>query len=665
MSAPSVAFTHSIRSKFLMLGALFAVLATFLAGNIVSQNLSNSATTSNMLDGLDEIASLQKLITGTQQHRGLGNVVLSGGADQVATWKAKREEVNAQWLKAAQGLDSAWSISGPKLKSLQTQWQTLSSKADQMTPRESFDQHTALVEGLILLVRQVSDESELTLDPVLGTYYLMSNNNFDLPWLGELLGRVRGEVSGLIAKGNPSQAELSNVKVIYGSALQLNKSIELGFEKARQGGVVLPQTLLDQDTALTGQLGDLNKVLAEISSGNSTMSAPDFFKFASGPVNSTIRLSELGRETLKGALLQRLADSRHQLWAILALAALVLVAVFGFSIYVLSDLTKRIGVLVQATLRLSQGQLAQPVQQVGQDEIGQIGIALENLRTTEVAFVRQLMSSANHLMDSGNVLVDASTEVRTGSDVQAESAGAVAASIEELTVSVEQISQHAQQTADLAHSTGQAAGHGRQGVLQVVGAMSRIGEASEEMASTIRQLGANSENIAGIVQVIRDIASQTNLLALNAAIEAARAGDQGRGFAVVADEVRRLAEKTSESTSEISEIIDRIQNDTGEAVRHVENWSGLIEQGVASSREAGELMDNIETYAEQATTSISDITLAITEQSSASNLIAQQVERIAKMTETNNESTRRLDTLVTDLSQISKSISHHLSRYSL
>ncbi|MBX3647764.1 MAG: CZB domain-containing protein [Rhodocyclaceae bacterium] len=104
--------------------------------------------------------------------------------------------------------------------------------------------------------------------------------------------------------------------------------------------------------------------------------------------------------------------------------------------------------------------------------------------------------------------------------------------------------------------------------LQVVERISsnlvKMAERTNATAIKVDHLDERSSQIGGIVQLIKEIADQTNLLALNAAIEAARAGEQGRGFAVVADEVRKLAERTTNATSEISSLVGAIQQETGE-----------------------------------------------------------------------------------------------------
>lgn len=108
-------------------------------------------------------------------------------------------------------------------------------------------------------------------------------------------------------------------------------------------------------------------------------------------------------------------------------------------------------------------------------------------------------------------------------------------------------------------------GANREAFEKMASSLQAMFERMNDASDSVGGLALRAEEIAGIVQLIKEIADQTNLLALNAAIEAARAGEAGRGFAVVADEVRKLAERTTKATGEIAGLVAGIRDETHKA----------------------------------------------------------------------------------------------------
>ncbi len=145
----------------------------------------------------------------------------------------------------------------------------------------------------------------------------------------------------------------------------------------------------------------------------------------------------------------------------------------------------------------------------------------------------------------------------------------------------------------IARENARLADSGTRVIVRASEQMRAIACSAEGAATSIGQLGDETAQITSIVNTIREIADQTNLLALNAAIEAARAGEHGRGFAVVADEVRKLAERTSNATTEITGMISTVQDGTREAIGRVKDMHETATASVSLANEAGDVIGGI------------------------------------------------------------------------
>ncbi len=207
------------------------------------------------------------------------------------------------------------------------------------------------------------------------------------------------------------------------------------------------------------------------------------------------------------------------------------------------------------------------------------------------------------------------------------------ASIEEMDVSIREVEKTAEESNEATNEVAEKAALGVKAVEKTIGGMVAIRDIVRVISDTITALGKRSSEIGKIVNVIEDIAEQTNLLSLNAAIIAAQAGDEGKGFAVVADEIRGLAERTSTSTKDISDLIDAVQKGTSEAVKSMIEGTKSVDEGVKLSKQAGNGLREILRSAQFSSTKSKDIARTTREQAVSSKAIRNSVEQVKDMTE--------------------------------
>jgi methyl-accepting chemotaxis protein len=216
--------------------------------------------------------------------------------------------------------------------------------------------------------------------------------------------------------------------------------------------------------------------------------------------------------------------------------------------------------------------------------------------------------------------------------VQASSVSETSASIDEMVASIQRVADTAKVLLDISNRSREEVHSGITTMDKATEGLNKINTTISSSGEIIAVLGQRADDIGKIIEVIDDLAEQTNLLALNAAIEAARAGEHGLGFAVVADEVRKLAEKSAQSTKEISELIESIQKEARKAVENMDQSTGIVDQGLALGQELNTALRKISNVVTEVYKFAQEIGAATNEQSHGSSQIARATTRLNEIT---------------------------------
>lgn len=279
----------------------------------------------------------------------------------------------------------------------------------------------------------------------------------------------------------------------------------------------------------------------------------------------------------------------------------------------------------------SGGDLSRRVDKNRDDELGAVVDAFNGFiaklaeQMSTVTQVAHSLNGASHSLMREAQLSEENAE-RLQTEVEQ-----VATAVNEMASTVQDVAQNAQASAEQTRDANKQSAAALDIVNATIGDVQQLAEEVGRAAGVIQALEGNTQEIGGVLDVIRTIAEQTNLLALNAAIEAARAGEQGRGFAVVADEVRTLANRTQRSTEEIHSMIERLQKAARDAVAVMQSGRQHAEQGVHKSQDAGRSLQSIRASVEAVSSMSLHIAEAAREQASVTEEINRRIHNVSQV----------------------------------
>jgi len=297
--------------------------------------------------------------------------------------------------------------------------------------------------------------------------------------------------------------------------------------------------------------------------------------------------------------------------------------------------------------------LSQRVEVTGKDEISEISNNVNNLLETFENIINKITSATTQLGGASKNLSNVSSQTQSNMQQQQNESEYLATAMHEMTATANEIANSAAMAATSARDADSATGVGLHTIENTELSIQKLNVELKNSSAVIHRLSEDSQEISQILDTINGIAEQTNLLALNAAIEAARAGEYGRGFAVVADEVRTLAARTQESTLQINDIINVLQNRSKEAVNAAAVNEDYANRTIEQAYKAKDALDKISKEVAGITEMNMQIASAAEEQGLVAEEMNKNVTKIVTLGISSSEGANEVSKASDNLSNIS------------
>lgn len=659
-------FKHlPIKYKLLLVMAAPLLLAAFF---IVSKLiiLKQSADQMSSAYQLSELSIAgNKLVHEIQKERGMSAVFLSSQGERFKDKLTRQRKESTKNVSAFSKLrklqvatadnkevSSVLSSVDKKLKSLPTLQQNISNLS--VPQATAIAQLTALNKDLLEINTQLSltvNEPELSRLATAYVYFLQAK---------ERAGIERAVIASILAQNAATPDQQRKAMAL---SIEQAKFTELFNNLANDKLKNDAQKHID--TELWQRVDDVRAEIFQKRSNYST-AADAWFDMATQRIER-LKLAEQAIEhDFQKIISHHKEESQYTLYSIIVVALIGTLLTLALSIYSIQSINKQLGVLSNAMRELGENSdLRAQAEVLSNDDLGQLA-SLFNKMVKHIRDLINNMKEADHSLNNTLINLERiSGNISQQVDAGSEQTQMAAVAMNEMGSTVQEVALNCSNAASQSEEANNSAEAGNQLLESVRAEMKHLSHELDSTNHVIQALANDSNEIGSILDVIRGVAEQTNLLALNAAIEAARAGEQGRGFAVVADEVRSLASKTQESTGQIHENIEKLQQGSHQAVSAI---SESLERAATTDKSLNNTIDNIAAIISQVSAvnkQNMQIATATEEQSIAVEDINRNVQFIQQQYDDTNGNIQQLHNVTGEVNQLSQQLSEHVKKFKL
>jgi methyl-accepting chemotaxis protein len=456
------------------------------------------------------------------------------------------------------------------------------------------------VVGKMLVERRLVDSRRQSMEQMQAAY-AQTNPQMWIKNPGEIVNKMRAENERYMQErkqANNSAVLNTTILTLLGAPLALGLGVIIAYKTSK---------------SISEPLGELSKVARKISE--------------TGDLQQTIELKPSMDE------IGQLAQAYREMVEYLKEMATVSEAIAGGDLSVAIQPRSSQDTLALAFAKMTQG-LRSMVSSV-RDAAAQVAAGSNQVADASEESAKISVQSAASIDEVSSTMHEMSVNVQNmvkNTQMQASDVGDTSASIDQMVASIQRVADTAKVLLDISNRSREEVQSGFTTMQKATDGLTRINDSISSSAEIIDTLGQRADDIGKIIEVIDDISEQTNLLALNATIEAARAGEHGLGFAVVADEVRKLAEKSAESTKEISELIARIQKEARKAVDYMNKSTSIVNEGISLGDDLSLALRRISNVVTEVYKFAQEIGAATNEQSHGSTQIAKATMRLNEIT---------------------------------